>query len=420
MKKISSGLRFYLFLSFLLDPIYFIYQLISVLRGKENPKRLLERWVTKQIKRPSGKLIWLHAASVGESLSLLPLIEKIIADNPKINILITSTTKTSAEILEKISKPQIIHRMAPYDTFFVSKRFLKYWEPDLAVRVESEIWPRILLELKKNKIPNFLLNARFSKTSILRIEKQAAAASFLFSLFDRIHVQEKSTKETLTKVGVANQKIKVTGSLKDSREILPVDGDIIKQFQTVIGEQKIWLSACTHPGEDEIVLKAHKKIGGLLLIAPRHIERGKQIARLSRSMGFSTQLRSESANIRAETVVYIADTMGEMGTWYSLSRAAFIGGSLVDKGGHNPVEAVQLNTFILHGPHIYNSEEKYDKLQEVGLCFQVSGEKDIVQQILRLQGSNKKPRLKLNAIIDVQTALKEALAAINFALTQRI
>ena len=420
MKKISYGLRFYLFLSFLLDPIYFIYQLISVLRGKENPKRLWERWVTKQIKRPSGKLIWLHAASVGESLSLLPLIEKIIADNPKINILITSTTKTSAEILEKISEPQIIHRMAPYDTFFVSKRFLKYWEPDLAVRVESEIWPRILLELKKNKIPNFLLNARFSKKSILRIEKQADAASFLFSLFDRIHVQEKSTKETLTKVGVESQKIKVTGSLKDSREILPVDEDIIKQFQTVIGEQKIWLSACTHPGEDEIVLKAHKKIGGLLLIAPRHIERGKQIARLSRSMGFSTQLRSKSANIRAETAVYIADTMGEMGTWYSLSRAAFIGGSLVDKGGHNPVEAVQLNTFILHGPHIYNSEEKYDKLQEVGLCFQVSGEKDIVQQILRLQGSNKKLRLTLSALIDTQTALKEALSAINFALTQRL
>ena len=420
MKKISYGLRFYLFLSFLLDPIYFIYQLISVLRGKENPKRLRERWVNKQIKRPPGKLIWLHAASVGESLSLLPLIEKIIADDPKINILITSTTKTSAEILEKISEPQIIHQMAPYDTYFVSKRFLKYWEPDLAVRVESEIWPRILLELKKNKIPNFLLNARFSKKSTVRIEKQAESASFLFSLFDRIHVQEKSTKETLTKVGVESQKIKVTGSLKDSREMLPVDEDIIKQFQTVIGEQRIWLAACTHPGEDEIVLNAHKKIGGLLLIAPRHIERGKQIASLSRSMGFSTQLRSKAANIRAETAVYVADTMGEMGIWYSLSRAAFIGGSLVDKGGHNPVEAVQFNTFILHGPHIYNSEEKYDKLQEIGLCFQVSGEKGIVQQILHLQGSNKKPPLKLNAIIDVQTALKEALSAINFALTQRI
>ena len=420
MKKISYGLRFYLVLSFLLDPIYFIYQLISVLRGKENPKRLLERWVTKQIKRPSGKLIWLHAASVGESLSLLPLIEKIIADNPKINILITSTTKTSAEILEKISEPQIIHRMAPYDTFFVSKRFLKYWEPDLAVRVESEIWPRILFELKKNKIPNFLLNTRFSKKSIVRIEKQADTASFLFSLFDRIHVQEKSTKETLTKVGVESQKIKVTGSLKDSREKLPVGKEIIKQFQTVIGEQKIWLAACTHPGEDESVLRAHKKIGGLLLIAPRHIERGNQIASLSRSMGFPTQLRSKSANIRAETAVYIANTMGEMGTWYSLSRAAFIGGSLVDKGGHNPVEAMQLNTFTLHGPHIYNFEGKYNKLQQVGLSFQVSGEKDIVQQVSRLQGSNKKLRFRLNALIDTQTALKEALSAINFALIQKV
>ena len=417
VKKIPYGLKLYLFLSFLLDPIYFIYQLISVLRGKENPKRLWERWVTKQIKRPSGKLIWLHAASVGESLSLLPLIKKIIAYDPKINILITSTTKTSAEILEKISVPQIIHRMAPYDTFFVSKRFLKYWEPDLAVRVESEIWPRILLELKKSRIPNFLLNARFSKKSIVRIEKQADSASFLFSLFDRIHVQEISTKETLTKVGVESQKIKVTGSLKDSREILPVDEDIVRQFQTVIRDQKIWLAACTHPGEDEIVLKAHKKIGGLLLVAPRHTERGKQIASLSQSMGLSTQLRSKSANIRAETAVYIADTMGEMGIWYSLSRAAFIGGSLVEKGGHNPVEAVQFNTFILHGPHIYNSKEKYDKLRDAGLCFQISGEKDLVQQILRLQGSNKKSHFKLNALIDTQTALKEAFSAVNSVLT---
>ena len=137
-------------------------------------------------------------------------------------------------------------------------------------------------------------------------------------------------------------------------------------------------------------------------------------------MGFSTQLRSKSANIRAETVVYVADTMGEMGIWYSLSKAAFIGGSLVDKGGHNPVEAMQLNTFILHGPHIYNSKEKYKKLQEVGLCFPVSREKDIVEQILRLQGSNKKLRLSLNLLIDTHTALKEALSDINFVLTDQL
>ncbi len=416
MKKIPYGLRFYLLLSFLLDPIYFIYQLFSVFKGKENPNRLWERWVIEQIKRPSGKLIWLHAASVGESLSLLPLIEQILANNPKINILITSTTKTSAEILEKISEPQIIHRMAPYDTFLVSKRFIKYWEPDLAIRVESEIWPRILLELEKNKIPNFLLNARFSKKSILRIEKRAATASFLFSLFDCIHVQEKSTRETLTKVGVESKKIKVTGSLKDSREILPIDEDVIKQFQTEIGEQKVWLAACTHPGEDEIILKAHKKIGGLLLIAPRHIERGKQIVSLSRSMGFSTQLRSKVANIRAETAVYVADTMGEMGIWYSLCRVAFIGGSLVDKGGHNPVEAAQFNTYILHGPKIYNAEEKYKTFKHAGLCSLVNGSCDIAKEILNLDNTKKIFHFEISALLNSDKAMKDAISEINLFL----
>ena len=140
--------------------------MISVLKGKENPNRFWERWVSKQIKRPSGKLIWLHAVSVGETLSLLPLIEKIAEDNPKINILITSSTKTSAQIFEKNLKKRVIHQMAPHDTFFVSKRFIKYWRPDLAVRVESEIWPRILLELNKKMVPSFLFNARFSKKSL--------------------------------------------------------------------------------------------------------------------------------------------------------------------------------------------------------------------------------------------------------------
>ena len=141
----------YLFLSFLLDPMYLIYQYISVLRGKESSARFWERWVDKKVKRPLGKLIWFHSASVGETLSVIPLIKKLIKDDPEVNILITSTTMTSAQILEKMPLRQVTHQMAPHDTFFVSRRFLNYWKPDLAIRVESEIWPRILLELKKNE-----------------------------------------------------------------------------------------------------------------------------------------------------------------------------------------------------------------------------------------------------------------------------
>ena len=410
-------MRVYLFLSFLLDPMYLIYQYISVLRGKESSARFWERWVDKKIKRPSGKLIWFHSASVGETLSVIPLIKKLIKDDPEVNILITSTTMTSAQIFEKKPLRQVTHQMAPHDTFFVSRRFLTYWKPDLAIRVESEIWPRILLELKKNETPNFLFNARFSKKTLFKIQQQAESSAFILSLFDCIHVQENYTKEILAQVGVDVQKISVTGSLKDSRKKLPVDKNDLKKFKKVIGSQNVWLAASTHPGEDEVILAAHKKIGGILIIAPRHIERAKQIARLSSLLGFKTQLRSEEPDIKAETAVYIADTMGEMGLWYSLTSVAFIGGSLVEKGGHNPVEVAQFNTYILHGPNTYNALERYEQLRQSGICFLVKNESELVKEILRVQNSIRKFNFDLNSLSDPENALNEALNEIKLAVS---
>ena len=258
-------MRIYLVLSLLIDPMYLVYQYISVLRGKESLARFWERWASKKIKRPSGDLIWFHAASVGEALSVIPLIQKLIKDDPLVNILVTSTTKTSAKIFENMPLRRVIHQMAPHDTFFVSRRFLTHWKPDLAIRVESEIWPRILLELKKNKTPNFLFNARFSKRTLSKIKQKAKSAAFLFSLFDRIHVQEHSTKKILSQVGVVSEKISITGSLKDGRKKLSVDQGVLKRLKKSIGDQKIWLAANTHPGEDELILEAHEKIGGILL-----------------------------------------------------------------------------------------------------------------------------------------------------------
>ena len=308
--------------------------------------------------------------------------------------------------------------MAPHDTFFVSKRFIKYWRPDIAVRVESEIWPRILLELNKKMVPSFLFNARFSKKSLKKIESQAASARFIFSLFNEIHVQENKTLEKLINIGIPSENLALTGSLKDSAKKLAFDEHIMKQFLKAAARQNIWLAACTHSGEDEIVLKAHKKIGGILLIAPRHIERGKHIAKLSRSMGFTTQLRSEVPELQKETVVYIADTMGEMGLWYSMVNIAFIGGSLVEKGGHNPVEAAQLETFILHGPFTYNAEDKYYQLNSLGVGVQIENADILADElkILRNKDPNKefkrfKPFLQQN-----DTALIAALDTIRLAI----
>lgn len=416
MREISFSLRVYLVLSFLLDPIYLVYQYISVLRGKENLARFWERWVDKKINRPSGKLIWFHAASVGETLSIIPLIEKLIEEDHQVNILLTSTTRTSAQIFEKKSLDRVIHQMAPHDTFFVSKRFLTHWKPDLAIRVESEIWPRILLELKKNKTPNFLLNARFSKKTLLKIHQQAKFYSFLLSLFDCIHVQESSTKQVLSEVGVEAQKISVTGSLKDGRQKLSVDKNDLKNFDKVIGNQKVWLAASTHPGEDEVILAAHKKIGGTLLIAPRHIGRAKKIAKFSRSLGFNTQLRSEEPEIKAGTAVYIADTMGEMGLWYSLTSVAFIGGSLVEKGGHNPVEVAQFNTYILHGPNTYNAMERYEQLRQAGICFLVKSESELVKEVLHAQNSKRKFNFDPKSLFHPENALNEALNEIKLVI----
>ena len=418
VNKISLSLRLYFFLSCVLDPVYFVYQVISVLKGKENPNRFWERWVSKQIKRPSGKLIWLHAVSVGETLSLLPLIEKIAEDNPKINILITSSTKTSAQIFEKNLTKRVIHQMAPHDTFFVSKRFIKYWRPDLAVRVESEIWPRILLELNKKMVPSFLFNARFSKKSLKKLENQAASARFIFSLFNEIHVQETKTLEKLINIGIPSENLALTGSLKDSAKKLDFDEHIMKQFLKAAAKQNIWLAACTHSGEDEIVLKAHKKIGGILLIAPRHVERGKYIAKLSRSMGFTTQLRSEVPELQKETVVYIADTMGEMGLWYSMVNVAFIGGSLVERGGHNPVEAAQLETFILHGPFTHNAEEKYYQLNSLGIGVQIENADILADElkIFRNKDPNKEFKRFKSFLQQNDTALITALDTIRLAI----
>ena len=279
MNKVPVKIKLYLILSLILDPFYFIYQKIAILRNKEERNRAVERWVNKKVKRPEGHLIWLHVASVGEALSAFPLIDKILAEVPELNVLVTSTTKTSAKLIKEYNDTRVIHQMSPYDTFVVSKRFLGHWRPDLACRVESEIWPRILFEITKRDIPNYLFNARFSKKTMERMKNNLTPSKYLLSLFDQIHVPEKQTEKFLMGLGLNPNSVMVTGALKDSRGGLPVDSSLVKEFNQVIDKRNVWLAASTHRGEDEIVLQAHKKLGGILIIVPRHIERAAEICK---------------------------------------------------------------------------------------------------------------------------------------------
>ena len=418
MNKVPFKVKIYLFFSLLMDPIYFFYQKIAVLRKKEDSGRFAERWVDKSIVRPAGSLIWIHVASVGEALSVLQLIEKILDEIPQSNVLVTSTTKTSAEMLNDYTNDRFIHQMSPYDTFFVSKRFLDHWKPDFACRVESEIWPRILFELKKRQVPNYLLNARFSSNSLRRMKKNLTSSKYLLSLFDQVHVPEKSIEKFLLDIGLKSKNIVKTGFLKDSRSGLRCDEIVLEEFNQVISKRNVWLAASTHKGEDEFVLTAHKQLGGLLIIVPRHTERASEIARLTSSMGFVCQLRSETPNLRKETEVYVADTMGEMGIWYSLVKIAFIGGSLVERGGHNPGEAAQLGVVSLHGPHIYNTHAKYKKLQSEGVSYEVNNADDIVERFNSLSFKELKAKTqKAKNISQVDmTAVEEAIKVIKKSL----
>ena len=418
MDKVPVKIKLYLVLSLILDLFYFIYQNIAIFKNKEERNWAVERWVNKKVKRPTGHLIWLHVASVGESLSAFPLLEKILAEVPEPNILVTSTTKTSAKLMKDYNDNRVIHQMSPYDTLIVSKRFLDHWKPDLTCRVESEIWPRILLEIAKRDIPSYLFNARFSKKTIERMKRDPISSRYLLSLFDQIHVPEKETEQFLIGLGLNPNSVMVTSALKDSRGGLPFDSSLVKKFNRIIAKRNVWLAASTHRGEDEIVLKAHKKLSGILIIVPRHTERASEIASLCSSMGFAWQIRSEFPVLQKNTDIYIADTMGEMGLWYSLVKIAFIGGSLVEKGGHNPVEAAQLGVVSLHGPHIDNSRAKYEKFESEGVSYGIRNAEEIAQCISALSAKvleAKAKKAKNISKVDM-TAVEKSIKVIKKAL----
>ncbi len=330
--------------------------------GKEDPKRTSERWGRTGQIRPDGLIVWFHAASVGETQSIMPLIDALLDARGDVTVLITSTTRTSAELLSNDLPDRVIHQMAPYDTVAASRAFLDHWRPDAAIWIESELWPRMLAEVGKRGIPKLLLNARVSARTARRWARFDKTANAILSQFDLIQVQEQSTMDALGAVGVTGPNVILTGSLKQDRPPLACDADALAELRETIADRAVWCASSTHAGEEEIVLAAHCDIGGLLILVPRHPDRAAQIAGLCADAGFVTARRSQNEAITPDTQIYIADTMGELGLWYRIAPVAFIGGSLATVGGHNPYEAAQLDTAIIHGPHVENFAQIYAAL----------------------------------------------------------
>ncbi len=335
-------------------------------QGKEDPARIDERRGIARRPRPAGPLVWIHGASVGEVLAAAALMERLRALN--LRILLTSGTVTSAAIVAKRFPPDIIHQYIPYDSPRFVARFLDHWRPGLALFIESDLWPNLILAGASRRLPMVLINGRMSQRSFPRWRRMAGTIAALLGRFDICLVQSETDAERFAVLG---GRVAVTGNLKLDVRAPPADESRLERLLFVTRGRPVVVAASTHPGEEEILLSAHRTLAAyfpslLTIIVPRHPKRGEAIARMITASGARAARRSLEQLPTAQTDIYIADTMGELGLFYRLAPIVFMGGSLVPHGGQNPIEAIKLDAAIVHGPHVFNFTEVYDALDRAG------------------------------------------------------
>lgn len=343
-------------------------------RGKEDPARLGERLGRASRPRPAGPLAWLHGASVGETVSLLPLVERLRRERPDVTVLVTSGTATSADLLARRLPAGALHQYIPVDTPAAAARFLDHWKPDLAVFVESELWPNLLLGAKARGTKLALVSARITRQSAKGWKRFPGLARSVLGAFDLILPQDVRTGVRLKDLGAL---IDGYANLKLVGEALPADLTELAKLQAAAGDRPIVTAASTHPGEDALIADAVEATGRypLLVIVPRHPTRGPGLATALRAHNRIIALRSAGEPITPETDLYIADTLGELGLFFRLGDIAVVGGSfLPDIGGHNPLEAARLDRPVVHGEHYANWIDVYGALGDGGIsCADKAG-----------------------------------------------
>lgn len=345
-----------------------------VRRGKEIAARLPERRGIASLPRPSGRLLWMHAASVGETVSVLPLFPELAAAAPDAAVLLTTGTVTSAELLaRRMPEGHVLHQFVPLDVPRWASQFLDHWRPDAAAFVESEIWPNLLLACRRRAIPTVLLNARMSPRSFRRWQRAPGLARTLFGGFAQVLAQSDADAGRLRALGAGM--VDAPGNLKFAAAPLPVSAEALAALRATLGARPVWLAASTHSGEEASVLAVHRSLvprhpGLLTVIVPRHPERGATIAAEMAGVPVARRACGEAPPERAG--VWIADTLGELGLFYAAIGLAFVGGSLVAHGGQNVLEPARLGCAIAVGPFVANFAEPVAVLAAAGALTQVA------------------------------------------------
>ena len=359
------------------------------MRGREDSTRLGERRGYASRPRPAGPLVWMHAASIGEALSVLRLIEQLLERYEALNILITTGTVTSARLLAERLPERAIHQYVPVDRMAWVKRFLDHWRPDAAMWVESELWPNLVQETQARGIPMTLLNARMSAGSFARWRRAPRLSRCLLGGFSLVMAQAEAEAERLRALGA--DPVLVPGNLKFAAGPLPVDSHALEAFKHMTEGCAVWVASSTHEGEEEIAAYAHKRVapqikGLLTVIVPRHPSRGTSITQKLRDLGLTVARRGNDEPVTATTDIYVADTLGELGLFYRAALVAFIGGSLIPHGGQNILEPARLGAPVLHGPHMENFHAIVEEMTGKGAAFEVADAEELVKLLTQLLG----------------------------------
>jgi len=364
--------------------MFFIYQIIltfllilspiiiflRILKNKEDKKRYIEKFSFPSKKRKVGKLIWFHGASVGELLSVIPII-KIYEKKKSINqILVTSSTLSSSKVFEKYNFKKTIHQFYPIDHFIFANRFLKFWKPDVALFIDSEIWPSMFKNLKSRKIPLVLLNARFTKKTFNRWIK---IKSFFKSVLENVTIaypQNLETRNYLKKMKINN--IKLIGNIKFAENNNKFNDKLNESLNSELVKKKIWVASSTHKNEEIFCAKSHlelkKKIKNLItIIIPRHVHRSEEIKKSIEKLGLNVEIHSSNKKNLKNTDIYLVDTFGETKKFHKIASTVFLGGSIINRGGQNPLEAARYGAKILHGTNTDNFKDVYKLLKSLNV-----------------------------------------------------
>lgn len=390
----TSLIKSYGFATRLLGPLTPMLIRRRASQGKEDLARSSERHGITTIKRPEGRLFWFHGASVGECTMLLPLLKRILDQYNDAHVLVTSGTKTSADIMAQRLPKRAIHQYIPLDYPKAVRRFLEHWKPDMAIWAESEIWPNLLRLTRERNVPMALINARMSETSINNWKNRSQkSAKALFGKFDVVLAADEKTANGLS--WLLDKPIETPGNLKHAAEPLPVNMAVLKDLKSQTSRRKIWCAASTHPGEDEIMIAAHKALlsryrTALLILAPRHPERSHDIAKLLETNNLSYVTRSSGNAVGRDTQVYLFDTIGEMGLAYRLSHLSFVCGStLKGLSGHNPLEPARLENAVLTGPHISSFADTFMHMMSFDAAKRILSPDLIAPALLELFSDSK-------------------------------